>query len=174
VQPVETGGLDIKDIECFNVTLLAKWKWRYSLSGEGLCREVLDVRYGNWRNMDVTLTKKVHSTWWQDVCRISDKDALGNWFDHRCQWRLGDGSRVKFWKDRWVDDQVLKEKFSRLFMISQCSESVVGDIVHRENITSEGCSRWCLGWRRERFVWEKQEEEQMMALISNVHWCIST
>jgi len=124
--------------------------------------------------MDVTLTKKVHSTWWQDVCRISDKDALGNWFDHRCQWRLGDGSRVKFWKDRWVDDQVLKEKFSRLFMISQCSESVVGDIVHRENITSEGCSRWCLGWRRERFVWEKQEEEQMMALISNVHWCIST
>ena len=47
MQPVETGGLDIKDIECFNVTLLAKWKWRYSLSGEGLCREVLDVRYGN-------------------------------------------------------------------------------------------------------------------------------
>jgi len=59
-------------------------------------------------------------------------------------------------------------------MISQCSESVVGDIAHRKNITSEGCSRWCLGWRRERFVWEKQEEEQMMALISNVRWCTST
>jgi len=69
-----------------------------------------------------------------------------------------------------VDGQVLKEKFPRLFSISQCSESVVGDIAHRDNITSEGCSRWCLGWRRERFIWEKQEEEQMVALISNVRW----
>jgi len=34
--PIETRGLGIKDIECFKVALLAKWKWRYSQSGEGL------------------------------------------------------------------------------------------------------------------------------------------
>jgi len=50
---------------------------------------------------------------------------------------------------------------------------VVGDLVLRGNITSEGCSRWCLGWRRETFVWDKLEEEQLLAMISNVRWRLS-
>jgi len=41
------------------------------------------------------------------------------------------------------------------------------------NIASEGCSRWCLDWRRERFVWEKLEEEELLAMISNVRWHLS-
>jgi len=65
---------------------------------------------------------------------------------------------------------VLKEKFSRLFTITQCLDSEVGDLVHREHITREGCSTWKLGWRRERFVWEKKEEETMLAMISKVRW----
>jgi len=44
----------------------------------------------------------------------------------------------------------------------------VGDLVQRGNITTEGYSRWSLGWRREKFVWEKHKEEQLLALITNV------
>jgi len=49
---VEVGGLEIKDIECFNIVLLAKWKRRYEILEEGLWSEVLNVRYGTWRNLD--------------------------------------------------------------------------------------------------------------------------
>jgi len=62
--PVEVGGLGIKDIECFNDALLAKWNWRYRLPGEGLWREILEARYGNWRNMDATSVYRSHSAWW--------------------------------------------------------------------------------------------------------------
>jgi len=81
-----------------------------------------------------------------------------------------DGYCVKVWEDRWVDGHVLKEKFPRLYMISQCTDSVVGDLVQMGHITSEGCSNWSLTWRRKRFVWEKHEEEQLLALISKVRW----
>jgi len=65
---------------------------------------------------------------------------------------------------------VLKEKFPRLFTITQYLDSQVGDLVHREHITREGCSTWKLGWRRERFVWKKKEEETMLAMISKARW----
>jgi len=66
------------------------------LSGEGLWREVLDARYGNWRKMDANSIHGYHSAWWLDVCRIFDKGELGYRFDPRCQWILGDGRCVNF------------------------------------------------------------------------------
>ena len=104
------------------------------------------------------------------MCRICSRGIQGNWFDGRFQWTLGDGRSVKFWDDRWAEDQVLKEKIPRLFIISQCKDSMKGDIIDWEVITSGGTRIWNLGWRRERFEWKKHLEEQLLNLISKVHW----
>jgi len=64
----------------------------------------------------------------------------------------------------------LKEKFPRLFTISTCKDSLVSDIVDLGQIKSGGCQSWNLGWRRERFVWEKYIEEQFLDKISKVQW----
>jgi len=45
--PLEVGGLGIKDIGCFNDAFLAKWRWRFQVSEEGLWKEILEARYGN-------------------------------------------------------------------------------------------------------------------------------
>jgi len=34
-KPKELGGLGIKEVQLFNETLLAKWKWRYASENEG-------------------------------------------------------------------------------------------------------------------------------------------
>jgi len=34
--PIDVGGMGVKDIKCFNDALLSKWKWRYGLSEKGL------------------------------------------------------------------------------------------------------------------------------------------
>ena len=83
---------------------------------------------------------------------------------------LVDGRGVKFCEDRWVDDQVLKEKFPRLFTISQRKDSAVGELVDPGQIRSGGCHSWNLGWRRERFEWENHLEEQLLEIISSVKW----
>jgi len=93
--PVEVGGLGIKDIACFNDALLAKWKWRLGNMGEGLWREILTSKYGDWRNMNENKVQRKQSSWWQDLCRGCGNEQ-DNWFDSRMQWTLGDGRNVKF------------------------------------------------------------------------------
>lgn len=39
----DSGGLGIKDIECFNVALLGKWKWRLGMEGKGLWSEIKKI-----------------------------------------------------------------------------------------------------------------------------------
>ena len=60
-----------------------------------------------------------------------------------------------------MDGQALKEKFSRLYSISQSKDSLVGDLVDREENRSIRCQTWNLSWRREMFEWEKHLEDQM-------------
>jgi len=83
---------------------------------------------------------------------------------------LGDGQSVKFWKDRWADDRVLKEDFPRLFIISQSTDIMVSNLVDWEHSWSGRCNSWNLGWRRSRFEWEKPFKEQLLNLISSVQW----
>jgi len=93
-----------------------------------------------------------------------------NWFDCRLQWRVGDGKCVKFWEDRWVDGLALKENFPRLYSISRNKDSLVGDLAEWEDKRPSRCTTWNLSWRRERLDWEKNLEEQMIAMISNFKW----
>jgi len=141
----------------------------WSVKGEPW-RDILEARYVSWRKMEASLGQRNQSLWWKDLCRICSRGIQENWFDGRFQWTLGDERSVKFWDDRWADDQVLKEKFPRLFIISQCKDSMMGDIIDWEVITSGGSRIWNLGWRRERFEWKKHLEEQLLILISKVHW----
>ena len=165
---IDAGGLGVKDIKCFNHALLSKWKWRYEMSENGLWRDILDARYGSWRSIDGALIQRNQSTWWKDLCQICGKGAQDNWFDSRFQWQLGDEWCVKFWKDRWVKGQILKETFPRLYLISQCKDSLVGDLAALGKIRSGGCYRWNLVWRGERFEWEKHLEVQLLDMISKV------
>jgi len=167
---VAAGGLGIKDIGCFNDALLTKWKWRFVIVEEGFWIDILEARYGSWRNMNISLEYRNQSLWWKDLCRTCGKGIQSNWFDCRSKWILGDGRCVKFWEDRWAEDRVLKEKLPRLFMISTCKDSLVSDLVDPGLISSGGCQSWNLGLRRERFAWEKCIEEQLLGMISKVQW----
>jgi len=120
--------------------------------------------------MGATSCLSKESVWWKDLTMVCGIGIQGNWFDCRFQWCVGDEKCIKFWDDRWVDDQALKDKFPRLHSISQNKDSLVGDIVEWDDSRTSRYIMWNLSWRREKFEWEKHLEEQMLAMISNVKW----
>ena len=123
---------------------------------KGLWRDILDARYGSWRSLDVALFKGINLRGGR-IC---------------VRYVVGDGRSVKIWEDRWVEGQVLKETFPRLFLISQCKDSLVGDLADLGHVRSGRCYNWNLDWRRERCEWEKRLEVQLLDMVSRVHWSI--
>ena len=53
----EQGRLGIKDMKLFNMTLLAKWKWRLRNNEKGLWKQRIHSKYGEVTNMVVRRTK---------------------------------------------------------------------------------------------------------------------
>ena len=72
---------------------------------------------------------------------------------------------MKFWKDIWVGDRSLKDIYLRLFSISECKENTVEELGVEEQENPMHVSGWNLVWRRARFEWEKQLEEQLLNSI---------
>ena len=50
-EPRDFGGLEIIDLRIFNLALLGKWIWRLGTDRGGLWKEILDSKYGGWRNL---------------------------------------------------------------------------------------------------------------------------
>jgi len=91
--------LGIKDVGRFNATLVAKWKWELQMEEVGVWRDTLESRYGTWRDMRVTMADRKSSSWWRDLCRISDAGNQFNWFKSTIRWKLENGNQISFWDD---------------------------------------------------------------------------
>jgi len=76
---------------------------------------------------------------------------------------LGDGKDIRFWKDKWLDNEVLRVKFSRLFSIANEKFASLSQVGFWNNDT------WCwkVAWRRNLFEWEIGEENQLTLLLDN-------
>jgi len=50
-EPQEKGGLGVVNIKDFNLALMGKWIWQLGSFEGGLWKEVLESKYGWWRNL---------------------------------------------------------------------------------------------------------------------------
>ena len=94
--PKAMGGMGFRDLQSFNLAMLAKQVWRLLSDPDSLCARVLRARYyPDGRLLNARL-KSGSSYTWQSI--LAGRDC----FKHGYIWRVGDGSQIKIWEDSWI------------------------------------------------------------------------
>jgi hypothetical protein len=163
--PKIDGGLGVRDLRRVNLSLLAKWRWRFLNNERSSWKLVLEAKYGD-RLAHAHLHQehcesRLASIWWKDVCKL---EGDGRWFAEAAVKKLGDGNTTLFWTDFWLGNFSLKDCFPRLFSISTLKEAYVAEAGSWVN----DCWCWSLGWRRNLLVWEEDLLREMMTCLQGV------
>ena len=119
--PVELGGLGIRSVASFNQALLGKWLWRFGHEVTHLWRRVISTKYGEGQG-----------GWCMKVCRRTH--GCGLWrsihegwknFSKHLSFVAGEGTRIRFWHDRWIGDNTLKDLYPELYACLAAKEAYI-------------------------------------------------
>ena len=95
-QPKGMGGLGFKDIEIFNLALLAKQAWRLLQNQESLSARILkSVYYPNTSIMHAPLGSHPSQIW---RAAVEGRDVLKQGLIRR----IGNGETTDIWADNWI------------------------------------------------------------------------
>ncbi|KAK2446236.1 hypothetical protein QL285_017071 [Trifolium repens] len=82
--------------------------------------------------------------------------------------------QTSLWWDTWIGDISLKDRYPRLFLISNQKSASVAEMWNNEACTG----RWLFNWRRRFFVWEEVLFEELKEVINGAaisvaadRWC---
>lgn len=98
---VKGGGLGIKSLKHFNIALLGKWLWRFLADRSGMWRRVVVCKYGEGSHkwFPNSIDSPYGSGVWRGIFREWED------FVRHIRFEIGDGSSVRFWKDKWCGDK---------------------------------------------------------------------
>ncbi|GKV48683.1 hypothetical protein SLEP1_g55487 [Rubroshorea leprosula] len=124
----------------------------------------IGVGHDNWKTW-VREGRGVGSSWWKDICRI---DVLvenkKGWLSDGFEVLVGDGGDLSFWRDLWCGEEVLANKFPRLYLLSTGTNNKIRQM----GAWIDGKWCWMLPWRRNLLSWELQSKEELEKLLDSV------
>lgn len=88
--------MGFRDLESFNLALLAKQVWRLLFEPDSLCAKVLRAKYYPDGKLLDAKPKSGISFTWQSI--LSGLEC----FKRGYIWRVGDGSQINIWNDCWI------------------------------------------------------------------------
>ncbi|GJV50850.1 RNA-directed DNA polymerase, eukaryota, reverse transcriptase zinc-binding domain protein, partial [Tanacetum coccineum] len=158
-------GLNIGSLRAINLALLGKWWWRFRNEGGSLWVRVIKSIHGVKGALGDSRVGEVMGEGkgigvWRDIIRVGEElEGMGIGFTSSCIGVLGDGNDISFWLDRWVDDQRLCDRFSRLFLLDRFKEGSVrdkGSWVNGMALQNVVVSLDC----RDRWMWTLFDDEE--------------
>lgn len=94
--PKGSGGMGFRDLQSFNLAMLAKQVWRLLREPESLCARVLEAKYYPDGKLLNAKMKSGSSHTWQSILAGLECFKLGY------IWRVGDGTQIRIWEDNWI------------------------------------------------------------------------
>ena len=91
------GGLGVRKLSYLNRALLGKWCWRFAYENEPFWKHVIVGKYGEEEGGWCSRTSK--EGYGVDLWKVIQSGWKG--FNNKLGFRVGNGRRVRFWKDSW-------------------------------------------------------------------------
>ncbi|GJY29515.1 hypothetical protein Tco_0405282 [Tanacetum coccineum] len=106
------GGLNIGSLKAFNLALFQKWRWRIFSSSNSLWVNVIKSLHGyecGFDNQGCKFNGK-----WASIVGSSNYLHSKNIIPlNTLRFRVGCGTRIRFWKDIWIGDSPLYIRYNR-------------------------------------------------------------
>ena len=117
------GGLGIRNLSILNRALLCKWSWRFAVERDSYWKLIISTKYGVERGGWSTRgAREAHGVGlWKEI----SKEGL--LLLNNVSFSVGDGKRVRFWKDIWCGNTPLCEAFPSLFDLAGSKDAWVAD-----------------------------------------------
>ncbi|KAL6339823.1 hypothetical protein AAG906_034911 [Vitis piasezkii] len=129
--PKEKGGLGIRRIALLNKVLLGKWLWRFAFEEDKLWKKVILEKFGQeglgWR------TNEAPDWCWDNI-----------------EFKVGKGTKVRFWTDHWCGNAALSQTFPLLFELAAHKNATVHEVWD----PSFGQGSWNVSFSRDFNDWE--------------------
>ncbi|KAI5430646.1 hypothetical protein KIW84_035018 [Lathyrus oleraceus] len=171
----EEGGLGVKHVEWFNLSLMSKWGWRFLNDKHAIWFNLLQFRYGSGlQSLCDVVSKPVlsnYSLWWRDIRLVCGTPFGGHdWFCDSISCKLGRGNSFLAWKHCWLGNISLKLLFPRLFEVCSFPNALVINCGLWEN---EGWS-WKVGVDSTLLVGELLEDwKELTEILKDVKPCLN-
>jgi hypothetical protein len=105
------GGLGVPDLRELNMCLLGSWISRYSKDKDKIWRQLVDFKYRT-SHPNILCCKDIGaSNFWKGVMGEAQVVKIGY------RWKVGDGTKVRFWEDLWLGTSSLAIQFWELYCI---------------------------------------------------------
>ncbi|KAK9275240.1 hypothetical protein L1049_022502 [Liquidambar formosana] len=102
-RPKSLGGLGIQSMGAVNISYMARMGWKLITEPNALWANILIGKYLKDKSfMDYIASGQESYSW---KCILKGKEVIKAGF----KWVLGNGSKIKFWLDLWVGDDILSD-----------------------------------------------------------------
>ncbi|CAK8574960.1 unnamed protein product [Lathyrus sativus] len=129
--PKSKGGLGIKDLVCFNKSLLPKCLWTCINDTSALWKGLLVSKYGNLNKRLMVKREPgnmlMESQWWRDLMRLRDLIEKGS-FMRQVSYKIKDGCLLSFWHACWLGKEPLRCAYHDQYNVSVMKWDSVMDI----------------------------------------------
>lgn len=139
-KPIDQGGLEIGKVKERNKALVSKWFWRFPRERSSLWAKVVSSIHGiaeNQWNAGIFYRVSYRSPW------KFIHSNLPSFQDH-IYIRVGNGSSIRFWEDKWIGDQPLAIVFPELYRVSSGKHLFISSFLESPPSLSSNGRMWNL------------------------------
>ncbi|XP_071686503.1 uncharacterized protein [Rutidosis leptorrhynchoides] len=123
---LEKGGLNVGSIKAFNISLIQKWRWRLNIASDSLWAPVVSSIYGSDGGV-FNQSSRGKSVWTNITTSIRDMHSKNIIPLLTLRKRVRNGNTTKFWKDNWIGEARLSDRFNCLAHLDTNTDFLVCD-----------------------------------------------